>query len=65
MGDALKILLAGVICAALLISGSIGYISNITKLWGRREAALTTLAALRVAGVIVPPVGIILGYVED
>jgi hypothetical protein len=49
------------IWAAIVIVGGCGWVSNIVKLVGM-DAIATGMGIARIAGIFVPPLGAVLGY---
>ena len=64
MGDGTYavVTLVGVVLAAF---GAIGYIANIIKIFTGMNTARTAVIVVRVAGVFIPPIGAIAGFVPN
>ena len=56
--------LAGVLAVALIIAVPLGYFSNLVQLVGLDFASPYKAEVLRTAGVFIPPLGVVLGFIS-
>lgn len=54
--------LPGLLVGVVFVAATVGWVWNIVKLAGSTFDPLTGLVVLRAIGVIVPPVGVVMGY---
>jgi len=53
-----------IVCVIVSLLGAVGYVKNIVKLVEHRNDPIVTEEVVRGVGVIFPPVGMVMGYID-
>lgn len=54
----------GIFMILIAITGAIGYVMNIIKVFGLDFCELTGVMVIRIIGILMPPLGAVVGYIQ-